>query len=114
MPIYNVIAPYHDDAGVYEWEGEAEDYDDAMRQTQDQAREDNGLDDESDDMLSGEQASVMDVSARYELKGKICVLLREEADKLDRTRHPDIADPASIRADYMRELASQLEAAGAH
>jgi hypothetical protein len=122
MPIFNLIASYLDnDGGVYEWEGEAEDYDDAVRKAQDQAWEDNHGDDgpdegiERSDMLDEIKGfSVIDVTERYQLKAEIVTLLREEADKLDRTRHPEITDPASERADYMRALAMRFESMGTH
>lgn len=113
-PIFNVIASYTDsDGGMYEWEGEAADGDDAIRQAQAQAWEDNHQGDsdaEPYDMLDEVKGvSVVDVSARHQLKTEILAVLREEADKLDRTRHPDITDPASERADYMRALAVRFE-----
>jgi hypothetical protein len=114
VPIFNVIASYKDsDGGMYEWEGEAADSDDAIREAQTQAAEDNGR--EGEDMLDEVKGiSVIDVSARYALKAEVAAALREEADKLDRTRHPDITDPASERADYLRELAHRFETFPVH
>lgn len=70
MPIFNIIAAYTDrDGGMYEWEGEAADYDAAIAAAQAQAFEDNRFDGETEytpgknDMLSTEQGmSVCDVT----------------------------------------------------
>jgi hypothetical protein len=114
MPIFNVVASYKDsDGGMYEWEGEATDSEDAIRCAQAQAMEDNGAEDP--EMLDDVKGfSVIDVTAKYALKAEITAALREEADKLDRTRHPDITDVASERADYLRNLADRFESAGTH
>lgn len=113
MPIFNVIASYKDsDGGMYEWEGEADDADAAVREAQAQAWEDNhpGDDAEPEDMLDDVKGfSVVDVTGRYVLKAEVTKVLREEADKLDLTRHPEITDVASVRADYLRELADRVE-----
>lgn len=121
MPIFNVIASYIDsDGGMYEWEGEATDYDDAVRRAQAQAWEDNhparlhpdddDPEPEPHDMLDAYKGfSVVDVTGRHALKAEVAAVLREEADKLDRTRHPEITDPASERADYLRDLAQRVE-----
>jgi hypothetical protein len=113
MPIFNVVARYTDhDGGVYEWEGEAADYEDAVRQAQAQAYADNHPSDddsEPDDMLNEDGISVIDVSGRHAIKAEVCKALREEADRFDRTRHPDITDWASERADYLRALADRFE-----
>jgi hypothetical protein len=113
MPIFNVVARYHDhDGGVYEWEGEASDYEDAVHQAQLQAYEDNHPNADEDaecDMLNEDGISVIDVSGRHAIKAEVCKALREEADRFDRTRHPDITDWASERADYLRALADRFE-----
>src|SRR4051812_41278854 len=102
---------------MYEWEGEAVDYDDAVRQAQAQAWEDNHAGDDAApcDMLDEVKGfSVVDVTGRHELKAEVAAALRQEADKLDRTRHPEITDPASERADYLRELAQRVETFPVH
>lgn len=119
MPIFNVVAAYKDDGGVYEWEGEAADYEDAERQAQLQAWEDNCPTAAAEgaapwNMLSEGETSVIDVTATHALKAELLAALREEADKLDRTRHPDITDVASERADYLRSLADRFESTGTH
>lgn len=118
-PIFNVVAAYKDDGGVYEWEGEAADHEDAERQAQLQAWEDNcptavAEGEAPDFMLAEGGISVIDVTAKHALKGEILTALREEADKLDRTRHPNVTDVASERADYLRELALRFESMGTH
>jgi hypothetical protein len=121
MPIFNVIASYKDsDGGVYEWEGHAADYDDAIRKAQLQAWEDNcptaaAEGEAPTDMLDEVKGfSVVDVTGRHALKAEVAAALRAEADVLDRTRHPHITDAASERADYLRELAQRVETFPVH
>jgi hypothetical protein len=81
MRYFNIIAAYLDDAGVYEWQGEAEDYDDAVRAAQQQAFEDNcptaaADGEEPYDMLDEEQLSVMDVTDDVRTRHEAARLLR--------------------------------------
>jgi hypothetical protein len=109
-PIFNVVAAYKDDGGVYEWEGEAADHDDAERQAQLQAWEDNcptavAEGEAPDFMLAEGEISVIDVTAKHALKAELLAALREEADK---------TGVASERADYLRDLAQRFESMGTH
>jgi hypothetical protein len=66
MPYFNIVAAYNDDGGIYEWQGEAADYDDALRAAQE--HHDNcptavAEGEEPHKMFDEEQASVMDVTA---------------------------------------------------
>jgi hypothetical protein len=112
MPIFNMIASYHDaDGGVYEWEGEAADYDDAVKRAQAQAFEDNhaGDDVEPYDMLDEYKGfSVMDVTHKHELRAEVAAALRDHAARLNRTRHPDITDWASEETDRLDLLARRV------
>jgi hypothetical protein len=113
MPYFNIVAAYNDDAGIYEWQGEAADYDDALRAAQEQAFTNNcptavAEGEEPYKMFDEEQASVMDVTADVEARNEAAAILRDTAERLDRTRHPDVSDWASERADRCRALASRL------
>jgi NADH dehydrogenase/NADH:ubiquinone oxidoreductase subunit G len=80
-PIFNVVAAYTDqDGGVYEWEGKAADYDDAIANAQRQAWEDNcptavSEGEEQTDMLDAEKGfSVMDVTVVRALEAELVAL----------------------------------------